>query len=125
MGERSATPTTSSSRTEMGSRVERPSGTVTTPTAPASDTSTMRDRVTAQIDKTCSDPVVGARLAVAPEVTGTSSRGARDHAAVNARTVTPWLVRVNRWLIDTPRTPAKGGLVAQPRRAHSGDWVLL
>jgi len=42
------------------------------------------------------DLVVGGRLEVEPDVTGTSSRGARAHTAVKARTVTPSLVRVNR-----------------------------
>jgi hypothetical protein len=70
------------------------------------------------------DPVVGGRFEVAADVTGTSSRGARAHTAVKARTVTPSLVRLNRCRIRTALAAiAKGGLFVQPRMAHSDDSV--
>ena len=62
-------------------------------------------------------PVAECPLEVPPgEVTGTSSRGARAHTAVKARTVTPLLVRVNRRRRGRPPSDTTvGDRVGHPR----------
>ncbi len=112
IGDPSATPTTWSDSTSMGWASEGPRGTVTTPTAPESDTSTTRARVRAQLTGTARTLEVGTDglrpvpvatgVETGAEAAGTSSRGAMTKAAVKARTLTPPTVRVNRCRMTAP-----------------------
>jgi hypothetical protein len=77
------------------------------PTAPASETSTMRARVSAQLGDAPGEPLPEVWLFPLPadecpladppdELSGTRATSASAQTAEKARTVTPSLVRVNR-----------------------------